>query len=380
MLSVGGCNSLLNAVYSVFKQALNTNLSQDVPLELSSALDQNVFFFSGFKTFRELQEVSSLLKDSSGTFKSFDMFKLEASKVGKIYNENYLRAEYNFAVQSCQMAVKWNEYAKDGDNYYLQYRTANDGKVRPAHQALNKTTLPFSDKFWNNYYPPLDWNCRCTVVQVRKNKYPLSDSDKAIKQGELATDTPKKKMFRFNAGKEMKIFPSKHPYLPKGCGECEFKKQRHLAYNPASPQCQVCNTLESLIQTEQKRKLTTEEKRQIRITYTQWIKKHLPEVNVNGDTARRKIITTTEQHNVIVNKVFFSETFAKNNRNSKLAETIQVATEFEKWMHSMKYIRTEIGKHHNFDFKVYNATYKNYIIELKVKITAGNIAYNMRLL
>lgn len=269
MLSFGGCNSLLNAVYSVFKQALNTNLSQEVPLELSSALDQNVFFFSGFKTYKELQEVSSLLKNYSGTFKSFDKFKLEASKIGKIYNENYLRAEYNFAVQSCQMAVKWNEYAKDGDNYYLQYRTANDGKVRPAHQALNKTTLPFSDKFWNNYYPPLDWNCRCTVVQVRKNKYPLSDSDKAVKQGELATDTPKKKIFRFNAGKEMKIFPSKHPYLPKGCGECDVRKRINLVTkkDPALPQCRTCRYLlkECLKQTEK--------------NITEWKKKHIDEKN-----------------------------------------------------------------------------------------------------
>ena len=258
MLSFGGCNSLLNAVYSVFKQALNTNLSQEVPLELSSALDQNVFFFSGFKTYKELQEVSSLLKNYSGTFKSFDKFKLEASKIGKIYNENYLRAEYNFAVQSCQMAVKWNEYAKDGDNYYLQYRTANDGKVRPAHQALNKTTLPFSDKFWNNYYPPLDWNCRCTVVQVRKNKYPLSDSDKAVKQGELATDTPKKKIFRFNAGKEMKIFPSKHPYLPKGCGECPQRKRVQLVSrpDPALPQCKTCTLLLKDCLKRQKQALT----------------------------------------------------------------------------------------------------------------------------
>lgn len=106
-----------------------------------------------------------------------------------------MRAEYNFAVQSCQMAVRWHEFSKDDDDYNLQYRTANDGKVRPAHQVLNGVTLSFSDKFWNDYYPPLDWNCRCTVVQVRKNKYPLSNSNKAIKQGELATDTPQKRIF-----------------------------------------------------------------------------------------------------------------------------------------------------------------------------------------
>lgn len=271
MLSSGACNSLLNSIYSVFKQALNTSLTQNVPLELSSALEQNVFFFSGFKTYRELSEVSALLKDESGTFKSFEKFKLDTSKVGKIYNENYMRAEYNFAVQSCQMAVKWHEYSKDADTYNLQYRTANDGKVRPAHQALNGTTLPLSDKFWNDYYPPLDWNCRCTVVQVRKNKYPLSDSNKAIKQGELATDTPKKKMFRFNAGKELKIFPSKHPYLPKDCGDCDVRKRINLytKRDKGLPQCQSCQLFQKICLDQSEKKVKA------------WSKNNIDEQNGN---------------------------------------------------------------------------------------------------
>lgn len=327
-----------------------------------------------------MQEVSSLLKDENGGFKSFDKFKLDASKVGKIYNENYLQAEYNFAVQSCQMAVKWHEYSQDGDNYNLQYRTANDGKVRPAHQALNGVTLPFSDKFWNNYYPPLDWNCRCTVVQVRKSKYPVSDSKKAIKQGELATDTPKKKMFRFNAGKEMKIFPSKHPYLPKGCGDCQFKKKRGLAYSPTSDKCKICDTIELISKTEQTRKLTKKEIAEIRTLYNQWCEKHLPTVTVDGCMAKRKIIRTKNGDEIIVGKKFFSETFAKNIHNKQLAKTIDLATEFEKWIPLLHSPIEEPGIDHNFPFNAYRITYKGYNIEFKAKLTAGEIAYTMRIL
>ena len=155
------------------------------------------------------------------------------------YNVNYLESEYNFAVQSAQMAVKWADYVADGDRYYLQYRTAGDGKVRAEHAALHGTTLPVDDPFWDKYFPPLGWNCRCTAVQVRKDKYPASDSATAMQAGDNATSGAKQQIFRFNPGKEGKIFPPKHPYLPKGCKGCN-KNKLNLAYNPNSEDCRAC--------------------------------------------------------------------------------------------------------------------------------------------
>ena len=62
------------------------------------------------------------------------------------------------------MAGKWEQTEQDGDRYNLQYRTQRDKKVRPEHAALDRVTLPMSDTFWQEYYPPNGWNCRCYVV------------------------------------------------------------------------------------------------------------------------------------------------------------------------------------------------------------------------
>jgi hypothetical protein len=94
----------------------------------------------------------------------------------------------------------------------LQYRTAGDSHVREEHALLHGTTLPVDDPFWDKYFPPLGWNCRCTAVQVRKDKYPVSDSTTALQAGERATESKKQQIFRFNPGKEGKVFPPKHPY------------------------------------------------------------------------------------------------------------------------------------------------------------------------
>ncbi|WP_170227603.1 phage head morphogenesis protein [Flavobacterium noncentrifugens] len=113
------------------------------------------------------------------------------------------------------MAGKWAEVLP---NYYLQYRTAKDNHVRVSHQALADITLPSDDAFWISYYPPNGWRCRCNAIQVRKGKYPESDSAKSIAHGEAATSQigkdgkNKLEIFRFNPGMQKAVFPPKHPY------------------------------------------------------------------------------------------------------------------------------------------------------------------------
>lgn len=213
MLADAPLRELIEATRGTLAEPLRKlSVSQDIPPELTAALDENIFWFSGFKTHHELVEASRLLKDNNGGFKPFEQYLQDVRAIDNTYNRNYLNAEYNFATASTQMAVKWKEWEKDGDRYDLQYRTAGDDRVREEHAALDGTTLPPSDPFWNHYLPPNGWNCRCTTVQVRKGKYPRSNSKEAIARGQSCTAKPKQQIFRFNPGKQEKIFPPKHPY------------------------------------------------------------------------------------------------------------------------------------------------------------------------
>lgn len=196
----------------VLGNAFGGSITHEVPDALLAALNNNAFIFSGFKTYHSLQELGLKLTDEKGEIKPFNTFLNDVQQVNAKYNQNYLYAEYNHAVHTSQMAVKWQDFEEDEDRYNLQYRTAGDEKVRQEHAALDGTTLPPSDPFWDEYLPPNGWNCRCNVVQVLKNKYPLSDSTQAINAGALATAEPKQQIFRFNAGKTLELFPPKHPY------------------------------------------------------------------------------------------------------------------------------------------------------------------------
>ena len=193
--------------------AIASGISHEVPETVRYALENNAFIFSGFKAFHTLREVGLSLTDDKGAIKPFETFRKDVETINNRYNHNYLYAEYNHAVGASLMAARWLQIEKHGDRYDLQYRSAQDGKVREEHAILHGTTLPSYEPFWSLYLPPNGWGCRCTAVLVRKGKYPQSDPALSMLRGNNCTENAKQQMFRFNPGKTLELFPPKHPYF-----------------------------------------------------------------------------------------------------------------------------------------------------------------------
>lgn len=249
---------LIEHTYEAFSEAVDFGVKDNViPEAMKMYLKNNTFVFSGFKTHQQLDRVSRLLHDDDGHVKPFNRFLKDVQTIDKRYNKTYLNAEYNFAVRSAQAAGKWNNFLQDGDEFYLQYRTAHDERVREEHRILDRITLPVSSDFWNEYFPPNGWNCRCNVVQVNKDRYEPTNESEAIARGRSATYKPnadgvnKAAIFRFNPGKEQRIFPKKHPYFPKGCGDCGLNQ---YTIGKGKPQCTACREIQKLAKKEKKKK------------------------------------------------------------------------------------------------------------------------------
>lgn len=227
---------------------LNASFRQ---LPMSDNMRQNLqrsnYIFSGIKTFHELNEAFPSLIDDNGNRKPFEQFLNDVQKIDRTYNQNYLRAEYNFCHASADMAARWESFQEDGDRYNLQYRTANDDRVRPQHAALHGVTLPISDPFWQTYYPPNGWNCRCTVVQVRKSKHPVTPHDEAMARGAEATGKDTKGIFQFNPGIQQKTFPDYNPYTIRRCRDCDIANGKlDLAFVPENELCSACRIVKAL--------------------------------------------------------------------------------------------------------------------------------------
>lgn len=233
----------------VFDNAVDTAL-KEVPLDEVSVqrLKESNYVFSGIKTFHELKETFPSLLDEDGNRKPFERFLNDVQKVHKTYNMQYLRTEYNFAHASALMAARWKKFEQDGDRYLLQYRTMYDKRVRRTHRMMHNITLPITSPFWDKYFPPNGWNCRCTVVQVRKGKYPVSDETEAMNLGSQATAGKYQEMFMFNPGKRMTTFPAYNGYTLRKCNRCEVRpdKMKLAADIPGNELCKACRIVQGM--------------------------------------------------------------------------------------------------------------------------------------
>lgn len=126
-------------------------------------LKQNLYRFSGAKTFQEIAKINYFL----GNNKSFPDFKKEALKVNQEYNVQYLENEFVTANRSGAMAEKWQKINDQKVLYpNLKYKTVKDNRVREEHKQLHDVIKPIDDAFWDKWYPPNGWRCRCYVTQT----------------------------------------------------------------------------------------------------------------------------------------------------------------------------------------------------------------------
>lgn len=231
---------------SVLNRAVDQGISKRKASDLlTERLKESCLVFSGLKTFHQLGEAFPSLTDEKGERKPFEQFLNDVRSIDENYNKYYLKAEYNFAVSSSQMAAKWEEFASKGDRYDLQYRTAGDSKVRESHRKLNRVTFPIDSPFWDQYFPPNGWGCRCNVVQVREGKYPVSDEKKAMQDGNQSTTGKHQEMFRFNPGKQQAAFPAYNPYTIKKCEGCS-KNGYKLSKNVDNELCAGCDVIRGM--------------------------------------------------------------------------------------------------------------------------------------
>lgn len=250
--------------------------------------------FSGMKTFHELNEAFPSLIREDGSRKPFKEFLKDVQKVDKTYNGRYLKAEYNIANASADMAARWERFG-DSDRYLLQYRTQNDGAVRPEHAALHGVTLPASDSFWDTYFPPNGWNCRCTVVQVLRDKYPETDHNEAMRLGREAMTKDTKGMFSFNPGKQGKVFPDYNPYTISRCATCDKAKLNLGAHIPDNEVCTACDINHNTLceRSRDAQHITTAEERHE--IYSKPIDEQFESVYNNGNAeVVRHILKSTE--------------------------------------------------------------------------------------
>ena len=256
-----------------------------------------------------------------------------------------------------------------------------EGKVTEKKQETRVFNLSIDKD--ETYIVPVGiaHNCRCNVVQVLRSKYKQTPHDEAMGRGETAMQQDKKGIFHFNSGKEQKTVPDYNPYTIKRCNDCDVAKGKlKLAFVPDNELCAACRLIHQQQSQRNNPRLQRQEFNDIRNLAIDWANANLHNSNINGSHSKRTTVQTSEGYTIGVGKQFFTETAAKAMRDPEVAHVLKTATEFEKWVPNAIRTRIERGRHHSFNFSVYQVEYKGQIIEFKCKMTDGEILYMMKFL
>lgn len=74
---------------------------------------------------------------------------------------------YRTNMSTLYSAGRWAEQrANIDDRPYWMYVAIRDSRTRQSHLALHGLVFRADDPFWQSFYPPNGWRCRCSVVAL----------------------------------------------------------------------------------------------------------------------------------------------------------------------------------------------------------------------
>ena len=185
------------------------------------ALRSNLWHFGAAKQYTHNREI---LKSFVAPLEeiAFSDFKEVADGILGNYNNNFLKTEWQTAVANSQSARDWGQLMEDDSIQIIEYITQEDTLVRPEHGRINGARYPKGHSFWNRYFPPNGWNCRCFTVN-----HDEETKGKVIKNPPEFGTPQMPKAFDINPGKEKIIFPNSHPYFRVAQGDKVFRESNY---------------------------------------------------------------------------------------------------------------------------------------------------------
>lgn len=172
---------------------------KDIKLELS--MQNNLYFFAAHKTAHELKDLQQIMLISKNKFD----FVQNALKIDEKYNKFWYETEYNVTKRIARSGREWQRIENSKEDYpYLEFQAVNDANTRKSHAALDGIIRRVDDDFWKKYFPPLDWNCRCTTERKESGK-------QTVLTGKDLPDVEPQFAERVTDSK--KIWHESHPYF-----------------------------------------------------------------------------------------------------------------------------------------------------------------------
>jgi len=138
--------------------------------ELPQAIRSLAFTVSNLESLRTIEMVKRSLDNAIESGASFNSWKDNLDQQAlKNLSDARLETVYRTNVHSVyNQSARFNSYTS-GVTPYLMYTAVGDERTRPEHMKLDGVIKRADSAFWDEYTPPLGFNCRCGVIPMSKD-------------------------------------------------------------------------------------------------------------------------------------------------------------------------------------------------------------------
>ena len=127
-----------------------------------------VSYLAGLDQIESVLSSAYKVLESGGTFRDFQKLVEEN---GIELSEAHLDNVFRTNIQNAYARGKWSHQQQNKDKRpYLEYIAINDSRVRPSHLALDGVIRHIDDPFWQKYYVPNGFRCRCTTTAITEKQ------------------------------------------------------------------------------------------------------------------------------------------------------------------------------------------------------------------
>jgi len=137
---------------------------------LSDAAKARAFVVAGLAKGDLLDAVQASLGDALAQGQTLAQWKKSVAGQGLAglgFTDVRLETIYRTNLQSAYQAGRYAQMQRVADDRpYWRYTAVNDSRTRPTHRGMHGLTYPADHPFWDTYYPPNGYRCRCSVQSL----------------------------------------------------------------------------------------------------------------------------------------------------------------------------------------------------------------------